>query len=181
MKDIKNEELNEDEDLIEEDVLGKEKEKEKEEVSVDELLELRDKEISELKDQLLRLQADFMNFRRRADKEKESAMSYGSECLACDILPSIDNFQRALSSEEEKENGFYQGVEMIYEELIKKLKDNGIQEIDALGEDFDPNFHNAVFMEESDEYEEGKVTEVLQAGYKLKDKVIRPTMVKVAK
>ena len=175
MKDIKNEDLKE--ELVEEDVLKEENE----DLEPEDALGLKDKEINELKDQLLRLQADFMNFRRRADKEKESAISYGLECFACDILPSIDNFQRALSSEEEKENGFYQGVQMIYEELIKKLNDNGIEEIKALGEDFDPNFHNAVFMEESEDYDPGKVMEVLQIGYKLKDKVIRPTMVKVSK
>lgn len=176
MKDIENKNLSE-EEVIEDDVLNEENE----ELELDDTLTLKDKEISELKDQLLRLQADFMNFRRRADKEKESAISYGLECFACDILPSIDNFQRALDSEEEKDNGFYQGVKMIHEELVKKLKDNGIEEMKSLGEDFDPNFHNAVFMEESDEYEPGKVTEVIQTGYILKDKVIRPTMVKVAK
>lgn len=176
MSGIHDEELKEDEDLIQEDNL-----EEEEEVSEDDLLKLKYKEIEELKDQLLRLQADFMNFRRRADKERESAIVYGTECLVCDILPSIDNFQRALESEKEKESGFYKGVEMIYQELIKKLKENGVEEIKALGEDFDPNFHNAVFMEESNEYEPGKVTEVLQTGYILKDKVIRPTMVKVAK
>lgn len=179
MKDKKIEDLKEDEELIEEDL--QEENGDNEENELEDPLTLKDKEIAELKDQILRLQADFMNFRRRADKEKENAMSYGLECLASDILPSMDNFQRALSSEEEKDGGFYQGVEMIYNELIKKLKDNGIEEIKALGEDFDPNFHNAVFMEESDEYEAGKVTEVLQTGYILKDKVIRPSMVKVAK
>src|SRR5699024_4540707 len=136
------EEPKEDKDVTE-DVSG--------ETVEEDLLKIKDKEIAELKDQLLRLQADFMNFRRRANKEKESAMSYGTECLACDILPALDNFQRALTSEEDKENGFYQGVEMIYNELVKKLNDNGIEEIKALGEDFDPNYHNAVFMEESDE------------------------------
>ena len=176
MKDIKKQDLKE-EELVEDDGLIEENE----ELEVEDTLTQKDKEINELKDQLLRLQADFMNFRRRADKEKESAISYGLECFACDILPSIDNFQRALDSEEEKENSFYKGVQMIYEELVKKLSNNGIEEIKALGEDFDPNFHNAVFMEESDEYEEGKVTEVLQTGYILKDKVIRPTMVKVSK
>ena len=174
MKDIKDKNLNE-EEAIEEEILNEETEE------LEDDLILKDKEISEVKDQLLRLQADFMNFRRRADNEKAKAISYGLESFACDILPAIDNFQRALDSEEEKDNGFYQGVKMIYEELVKKLKDNGIEEIKALGENFDPNFHNAVFMEESDEYEPGKVTEVLQTGYILKDKVIRPTMVKVAK
>ena len=174
---MKNKEEDLKEELIEEDSLVEENE----ELEVDDVLDLKDKEIKELKDQLLRSQAEFMNFRRRSEKEKEKAIAYGLECLACDILPSIDNFQRALESEEEKDSGFYKGVEMIYEELVKKLKDNEVEEIESLGEDFDPNFHNAVFMEESDEYESGKVTEVLQKGYILKEKVIRPTMVKVSK
>ena len=175
MKDVKDEKVNE-EDLEQE--LPNDENKE---LSLEETLAIKDKEFNEVKDQLLRLQADFMNFRRRSEKEKESAIAYGLECFAFDILPSIDNFKRALDSEEEKDNPFYEGVKMIYDELVKKLKDNGIEEIKALGEDFDPNVHNAVFMEESDEYEAGKVREVLQTGYILKEKVIRPIMVKVSK
>lgn len=176
MSDIKDEELKE-EKLKEE----KEDKEDNDENNLEYLLKLKEKEILELKDQFLRLQADFVNFRRRAEKEKESAMSYGAECLICDILPSIDNFQRALDSADDKESGFYKGVEMIYKELMKKLEENGVKEIKALGEEFDPNLHNAIFMEESDEYEAGQVTEVVQMGYMLKDKVIRTSMVKVSK
>jgi molecular chaperone GrpE len=86
-----------------------------------------------------------------------------------------------MESEIVKDNSFYQGIEMIHQQLIKVLNDNGVDEIKSLGEDFNPNFHHAVFMEESHEVEEGKITEVLQKGYILKDKVIRPSMVKVAK
>lgn len=98
MKDIKDKNLNDlnEEEAIEEEILNEETEE------VEDELILKDKEISEVKDQLLRLQADFMNFRRRADKEKANAISYGLESFACDILPAIDNFQRALDSEEEK-------------------------------------------------------------------------------
>lgn len=144
-------------------------------------LESKDKEIEELNNKLLRLQADFVNFRKRSEKEKESTISYALESFVSSLLPIIDNFQRAMESEDDKENSFYKGIEMIYQQLMKVLNENNIEEIKALGEEFDPNFHHAVFMEESDEYEEGKITEVLQNGYLLKDRVIRPSMVKVAK
>lgn len=147
-----------------------------------EILQLKDKEIEELNGKLLRLQADFVNFRKRVEKEKESTITYALECFVTDLLPIIDNFQRAMESEKSKvEDSFYQGIEMIYQQLFKILKDNGVEEIKSLDENFDPNFHHAVFMEESKEHDSGKVTEVLQEGYILKDKVIRPTMVKVAK
>lgn len=139
------------------------------------------KQVEELNNKLLRLQADFINFRKRAEKDKESTIAYALESFVCDLLPIIDNFQRAMESEEDKESGFYKGIEMIYLQLIKTLNDNGIEEIKSLGEDFNPNFHHAILMEENTEYDEGKISEVLQTGYILKDKVIRPSMVKVAK
>ncbi|MBU5256800.1 nucleotide exchange factor GrpE [Tissierella praeacuta] len=166
-------------DLMEEDIQEKEMESKSE--SLEDNLESKDKEIEELNNKLLRLQADFVNFKKRTEKEKESTISYALESFVCSLLPIIDNFQRAMESEDNKESGFYQGIEMIYQQLMKVLNENNIEEIKSLGENFDPNFHHAVFMEESDEYEEGKITEVLQKGYMLKDKVIRPSMVKVAK
>ncbi|NLV89297.1 MAG: nucleotide exchange factor GrpE [Tissierellia bacterium] len=141
----------------------------------------KDNEIQELNNRLLRLQADFINYRKRAEKEKLSSINFAIEPFVSSLLPIIDNFERALDAEANKEDNFYKGVEMIYGQLIKALKDNGVEEIDALGKDFDPNFHHAVFMEENDEYESGKIVEVLQKGYIFKDKVIRPSMVKVAK
>lgn len=147
----------------------------------DNVLDSKDRELEELNNKLLRLQADFVNFKKRAEKEKESTISYALESFVYSLLPIIDNFQRAMESEEDKEDNFYKGIEMIYQQLIKVLNENGIEEIKCLGEEFDHNFHHAVFMEESEEYEAGKITEVLQRGYKLKDKVIRPSMVKVAK
>jgi molecular chaperone GrpE len=146
-----------------------------------ELLKFKDEELSKVNNDFLRLQADFDNFRKRTEKEKENTMNYAIEYFVSDLLPTLDNFQRAMDSEEEKDNSFYKGVEMIYNELIKKLGDNGVEEIECVGKDFNPNFHHAILMEENDEYEEGKVIEVLQKGYTLKDKVIRPSMVKVAK
>lgn len=150
-------------------------------MNIDEIIEAKEKEISELNNQLLRLQADFVNFRKRAEKEKESTITYALESFISSLLPVVDNFQRAMESEEDNNNNFYKGVEMIYEQLSKVLIENGVEEIKSLGEDFDPNYHHAVFAEENDEYEAGKITEVLQKGYTLKDRILRPSMVKVAK
>ena len=144
-------------------------------------LEEKDDEIQSLTSQLLRLQADFSNFRKRTEKEKANIVNYALEDFICSLLPILDNFEMAMESNGDKEDSFYKGIELIYNELQNSLRSNGVEAIDSLGEEFDPNIHHAVFMEESDEYESGKVIEILKAGYRLKDKVIRPTMVKVAK
>ena len=151
----------------------------REEQLTDELKE-KDREIDELANRLLRLQADFMNYKNRVEKDKENIFSHAKEDLINQLLPILDNFERALDSVE-KEDGFYEGIKMIYEQIVKLLVDNGLKEIQCVGEVFDPNLHHAVFMEESEDSEEGTVLEVIQKGYMLKDKVIRPSMVKVAK
>ncbi len=150
-------------------------------LELDEKLEEKNDEINSLTTQLLRLQADFANFRKRTEKEKTNIVNYALEDFICSLLPILDNFEIAMESSEDKEDPFYKGIELIYNDLQNSLKSNGVETIDSLGEEFDPNIHHAVFMEESDEYESGKVIEILKAGYRLKDKVIRPTMVKVAK
>ncbi|MDR7857106.1 nucleotide exchange factor GrpE [Tissierella sp.] len=171
----KKDKSNENQDLVDEPIIEEDVEE------VNEILKSKDREIEELNNKLLRLQADFVNFRKRTEKDKESTIAYALESFVNNLLPIIDNFQRAMESEIVKENKFYQGIEMIHQQLIKVLNDNGVDEIKSLGEDFDPNFHHAVFMEENSEFESGKITEVLQNGYILKDKVVRPAMVKVAK
>ena len=137
-------------------------------------------EVDENLNRLLRLQADFTNYKKRTEKEKEALVSYGVEKLAGDLFPILDNFERALESQEDKEDSFYKGVDMIYNQLLALLEKNSIKEIDALHEKFDPNFHYAVVMEESEEHEEGTIINVLQKGYIQNDKVIRPAMVMVA-
>lgn len=144
-------------------------------------LKAKDEEIAELNNKLIRLQADFVNYRKRAEKEKENSILYGIESFACDLLPIIDNFQRAIDSEVDKESPFYKGISMIEQQLKELLKNNSIEEVQSLGQPFDPNFHHAVFMEESKDYDSGIIIEILQKGYQLKDKVIRPSMVKVSK
>lgn len=155
------------EDIVEEEDIESEEDK-------------KDLEIKELNDRLLRLQADFINYKNRVEKEKESIYAYGKESLFLEILPILDNFERALENRE-IDNGFYEGIEMIYNQLIEMLESNDLKEIKCLGDCFDPNFHHAVLMEEAENVEEGIVLEVLQKGYILKDKVLRPSMVKVSK
>ncbi len=126
----------------------------------------------------LRLMADFQNYKKRVEKEKKDLYSYANEKLVTELLAVLDNFERALSHEETGD-GFKEGMEMIFKQLVDVLEKSGLAEIAALGEDFDPNFHNAVMTEETEEYESGKVSGVLQKGYTLNGKVIRPSMVKV--
>ncbi|RKP55195.1 nucleotide exchange factor GrpE [Cohnella endophytica] len=130
----------------------------------------------------LRAQADFDNFRRRTLKEKEELAQYASLKLITQLLPVMDNFERALQTGGEvAENGsFSKGVDMIYRQLFQVLEAEGLKPMDAVGQPFDPELHQAVMQVESDEYDEGIVVEAIQTGYLLKDKVIRPAMVKVS-
>ena len=128
----------------------------------------------------LRLLADFQNFKRRTEKEKKDIYSFANEKMALPILEVLDNFERALAQGTADEK-YAEGMQMIFKQLTDALKKSGLEEIEALAQDFDPNFHNAVFMEDTDQYESGKVSGVIQKGYALNGKVIRPAMVKVAK
>ena len=137
-------------------------------------------EIEEMKALARRTQADFMNYKKRVEKEKSELTVFANEKIVTEMLTIVDNFERALQSEKENsETAFYKGVELILKQLMDTLYKFGLEEIDALNQDFDPNFHHAVIQEEADEPD--KVIDVLQKGYKLKDKVIRPSMVKVSK
>lgn len=172
-------------DLIEEVTEEERKEFEEagielEKVSIDGLKKLV-KEKEEISNQYLRLQADFINYKNRVEKEKENLYSHASEDLLCTLLPVLDNFERALESVENTDDSFYKGMEMIYDQFDKALKEIGLEEINAIHEKFDPNYHHAALQEESEEYDEGIVLDVFQKGYIFKDKVIRPSMVKVSK
>ena len=126
----------------------------------------------------LRLMADFQNYRKRAEKEKKDLYSYANEKIMTELLAVLDNFERAL--DHDTGDGFREGIEMIFKQLTDVLEKSGLAEIPALGEEFDPNVHSAVMTEETEDYESGKVSGVMQKGYTLNGKVIRPTMVKVA-
>ena len=139
----------------------------------------KDPEEEALNAKYLRLMADFQNFKRRTEKEKNDIYAFANEKIVSELLNVIDNFERALAMATECD-GFAEGMKLIFKQLQGVLEKSGVAEIEALGQDFDPNFHNAVMMEDSAEYESGKVTEVLQKGYMLNNRVIRPSMVKVA-
>lgn len=128
----------------------------------------------------MRLMAEFQNYKRRSEKERNDIYAYANEKLISELLNVADNFERALASDTDANEGFVKGMEMIFKQLNDVMTKAGVEEIKALGEDFDPNFHNAVMMEDSEEYKSGKVSAVLQKGYTLNGKVIRPSMVKVA-
>jgi molecular chaperone GrpE len=138
-----------------------------------------DAEIDDLLSRLQRLQADFVNYRKRSKREKAEMTVKGKIELCSNLLPVIDNFERALTAEDD-ENDFYKGVEMIYNQLLKTFAEQGIEEIIAQDGEFNPEYHEAIMRVESNEFEEGTVTEVVQKGFILEDKVIRPAMVKVA-
>lgn len=146
---------------------------------VEKELEETDKKFDALQESFIRLQADFTNFRRRTESEKAEYIEIGVSKVITNLLPIVDNFERALENKEDTK--FYEGVEMIYTQIRELLENNGVEEIKALNEKFDPNFHHAVFAEEVEGVEEDTVTEVLQKGYKLGEKVLRPSMVKVSK
>lgn len=128
----------------------------------------------------LRLMADFQNYKKRSEKEKADIYAYANEKIILELLDVIDNYERALSHQREEGTALQEGMAMIYKQFKAVLEKNGVVEIEALGQDFDPNLHNAVMTENSAEYGHGKVSCVLQKGYLLNDKVIRHTMVKVA-
>jgi len=136
-------------------------------------------ELEELNNKLMRLQADFINYKNRVEKDKKNIYSYALEDIITQLLPVLDNFERAMDNMEEG-NSYYEGVKMIYDQMMDVLSKNGLKEIECLDKHFDPNFHHAVMSEDS-EKEEGIILEVFQKGYMLRDKVIRPSMVKVAK
>ena len=137
--------------------------------------------VDELNDRLVRQMAEFDNFRKRTDKEKAQMFEQGQGNVLEKLLPVIDNFERGLAAvpEEEKDGAFADGMNKIYKQLVKQLEDLGVTPIEAVGKEFDPNFHNAVMQVESEEYESGIVAQELQKGYKFHDTVLRHSMVGV--
>jgi molecular chaperone GrpE len=150
-----------------------------------------EKERDTLKEQLLRAVADFDNYRKRIERERRELSDYAATDVLLELLPIIDNFERALQAPASapgatagrpaESEAFKKGVELIHKQMLDLLRKRGVTLIDALGADFDPNVHQAVIHEPSDEHREGEVMQELQRGYKLGDRLLRPAMVKVAK
>ncbi|PXW91614.1 molecular chaperone GrpE [Streptohalobacillus salinus] len=139
------------------------------------------KENEELKNKMLRIQAEYDNFRKRTQREKAADLKYKSQDLATELLNVVDNFERALDTkpDDEKVQSYFEGIEMVYRQLITALNQAGVEPIETDGETFDPNLHQAVIQVEDDSQPTNTVIETLQKGYRLKDRVIRPAMVKV--
>ena len=142
----------------------------------------KDEQIEDLTDRLRRQMAEFDNFRKRTEKEKSTMYEMGAKDIIERMLPVVDNFERGLASipESEKNTAFAEGMEKIYKQFQKVLEDAGVKAIEAAGQPFDPNFHNAVMHVEDESLGENIVAEELQKGYMYRDSVVRHSMVKVA-
>jgi molecular chaperone GrpE len=170
------EELNEEIELNEEVTEETQEEANEEVQEVDE----RDLKIEELTDSLQRLQAEYANYRRRTQQEKETIGVFANEKILNELIPVVDSMERALEACTDKEDTMYKGIDLVYKQLTATFEKFGLQEIEAENADFDPNLHLAVMQEAVDGVEANKVVMVLQKGYKLNTKVLRPSMVKVS-
>ena len=141
----------------------------------------KDEKIEELTDRLMRSMAEFDNFRKRTEKEKAQMFEIGAKDIVEKMLPILDNFERGLAAVApgEKESAFVQGIDMIYKQFLTTLESAGVKVIEAVGKEFDPNFHNAVMHAEDPELGENIVAEEFQKGYMYRDSVVRHSMVKV--
>ena len=142
----------------------------------------KDEKIEELTDRVKRQMAEFDNFRKRTEKEKASMYEIGAREIIEKILPVVDNFERGLAAvpEENKEDAFVAGMDKIYKQMMTVLEEIGVKPIEAVGQEFDPNFHNSVMHVEDEELGENVIAEEIQKGYMYRDAVVRHSMVKVA-
>ena len=141
----------------------------------------KDEQIEELQDRVRRQMAEFDNFRKRTEKEKAQMFEVGAKSIIEKILPVIDNFERGLAAvpEDEKDSAFVDGMDKVYRQMLTELDAIGVKPIEAVGKEFDPEFHNAVMQVESEEYDSGIVAQELQKGYIYHDSVVRHSMVAV--
>ncbi|WP_455193672.1 nucleotide exchange factor GrpE [Eubacterium ramulus] len=186
---LENEEINDtaEEETVEEaeEAAAEEPETEKEKGSFFKKKEKKDKKdekIEELTDRVRRQMAEFDNFRKRTEKEKTQMFETGAKSIVEKILPVVDNFERGLAAvtEEEKGTPFVEGMEKIYKQMMTVLEEAGVKPIEAVGQEFDPNLHNAVMHVEDEEFGENIIAEEFQKGYTYRDSVVRHSMVKVA-
>ena len=140
----------------------------------------RDEQIEQLNDRVMRQMAEFENFRRRTEVEKSQMFATGAKSIVEKILPVVDNFERGLATVEEGADPFADGMLMIYKQLLTTLEEAGVKPIEAVGQEFNPDFHNAVMHVEDEEVGENIVVEEFQKGYMMNDSVVRHSMVKVA-
>ena len=166
---------------VQEEIEVEQEEEIVEDINEEDEVELLKKEIDRLKNDYARAYADTENLKKRLIAEAEQTRKYRIQSFAKEVLPAIDNLERALQSESDDTNeGLKKGVQMIYDQLIVALKNEGVEEIDCLNKPFDPNLEQAIMQEKVEDVESGVVIEVLQKGYLLKDRILRPAMVKVS-
>lgn len=160
---------------------GKSKKGFKKKSKEDKKVEALQEKVTDLEDRVKRQMAEFENFRKRSEKEKAAMFETGAKSVIEKILPVVDNFERGLATipEEEKGNAFAEGMQLIYKQLQTELENLGVTPIEAVGKEFDPNFHNAVMQMESEEYESGYVVQEMLKGYMYRDTVVRHSMVAV--
>lgn len=160
----------EEKDSKDKGLFGKKKKKDK-----------KDEQIEDLNDRLRRQMAEFDNFRKRSEKEKSQMFDMGARSIIEKVLPVVDNFERGLAAvpEDQKDDAFVTGMDKVYKQLMTEFDSIGVKPIEALGQEFNPDLHNAVMQVESDEYEPGVVAQELQKGYTYKDTVVRHSMVAV--
>lgn len=138
-------------------------------------------QIEDLNARVLRLTADYDNYRKRAQRDKEDVRQFANQGLLEKLLPVLDNFEMAITAVKEADPSIKDGVQMIYDQLFNVLRDSGMEPIDGMGEQFDPNLHEALSQEETSDVNEGTVVQQVQRGYKLNDRLVRPARVVVAK
>lgn len=157
------------------------KKAEKKKAKADKKNDAKQEKIDELEDRVKRQMAEFENFRKRTEKEKAMMFETGAKSVIEKILPVVDNFERGLATvpDEEQESGFANGMRMIYKQMLDELEKLGVTPIEAVGQEFDPTFHNAVMQVESEEYESGVVAQELLKGYMYRETVVRHSMVAV--
>lgn len=186
-KDVENQEqeITEDQPDQEEDTERTEEQEKDPDEMIEELqvkIEQLTKEKEELYDRMLRIQAEYENYKRRTMRERAADRKYKSQELASELLPALDNFERALAVKETEENkSLIEGITMVYEQILEAFKSEGIESIETVGKEFDPNLHHAVMQVEEEDKPSNIIVEELQKGYILNDRVIRAAMVKVNK
>ena len=184
-KDAKDTDVNEtesdDDALADAEAKADEKSDEKKGLFKKKKKDKKDEQIEELNDRLKRQMAEFENFRKRSEKEKTQMFDMGAKTIVEKILPVIDNFERGLAAvpDDKKDDPFITGMDKVYKQMLTELDAAGVKPIECVGQEFDPDFHNAVMQVENDELESGTVAQELQKGYMYKDSVVRHSMVSV--
>lgn len=182
VEDFHEETVESEEDVSEENQkTWAEKRAEKKQAKLNKKEEAFKEQIAQLEDRVKRQMAEFENFRKRTDREKQTMFEMGAKSVIEKMLPIVDNFERGLATvpEENKEDPFVDGMNRVYKQLLTELDNIGVKPIEAVGQEFDPNLHNAVMQVASEEYESGMVAQELQKGYTYRDSVVRHSMVAV--